>query len=1221
MTPRPSFLLAAGLLITGLAGCSRQTNTPPPPAAGTAPGAARPIPAEGGISLTPLASRSPRPEGAPLFEEIDAAHSGVTFQPDFDPMMFDMRLMRLNAGGGVCTADFTGDGRCDIYLTSPKGGGVLYENLGGWQFRDITASAGLGDPAHWGTGAQGIDIEGDGDTDLFVCGYQNPNRLWINDGHGRFTERAASWGLAVDRASMTMAWADADGDGALDGYLATTGYPPGPEARFRVKMVDQAGRKVPVIPPELEEFWEMLYLPGDRARNVPAAKKDHLFRQQNGRFADVTGASGISGPWFTLSAVWWDYDADGRPDCYVSNDYTGPDRLYRNLGGATFVETLASTVPHTPWFSMGADIGDLNNDGLIDLMTSDMAATSHYRDKVMMGNMEDSAWFLDWAEPRQFMRNSLYINTGTGRMLETAFASGLAGTDWTWTPRLEDYDNDGWTDVFITNGVLRDMMNSDLTQQADRQFGAGTPEIAAFWRAQPVRKEKNLAFRNAGDLKFEPSGGAWGLDREGVSFGAATADFDNDGALDLVVANLDTPAGLYRNRASGRALQVRLVGTASNAQGLGATVTAVTPNGTTQTRYVTVTRGFLSASDPLVHFGLGAEATVSRLTVRWPSGCEQSFENLPADHLAVVTEGGRTRVSPPAPANPLFEAAGTLSLLKHEESPFDDFKREPLLPNKMSLTGPGMAWGDADGDGRDDLWLGGAAGFAGQVANRRDHGFTPAAAPALAADKYSEDTGGLWFDADGDGDADLYVVSGGNEADDGDILYGDRLYLNDGRGSLTPAPGGTLPEDRVSGSVVAGADVDRDGDTDLFVGGRQTPGQYPKAPPSRLLINQGGRFTARPMEAGMVTSALWTDADGDGWIDLLVTVDWGSPRLFRNQGGALAEATADAGLAPLLGWWNGVAAADIDHDGDMDYVVTNFGLNTKYKATPQKPELLFAGDFDESGKIQIVEAKYDGDTLRPRRGLSCSSTAMPFIKNKLPTFHTFASATLGEVYSPEKLEHSLKLSVTELNSGVLVNDGRARFSFQPLPRPAQMAPAFGVAAADLTGDGHADIVLTHNFFGPQRETGRMNGGLGLLLAGDGRGGFQPVPARGSGIVVPEDARSLALADVNGDQAPDLVFGINSGPVRAFLRRDRGSFVQVRLRDGGGRRTVAGARVTVRSGALPAQTAELSAGGGYLTGNPEALWFTVQGPAEASVRWADGTVTTHSLTGPSAVIDR
>lgn len=1207
MNVRSLPLLAA---VAAIAGCSR---SPEPAKSGTA-SAARALPATGSIELKPLAARRPRAEGAPLFEEVPVAHSGVTFLPDFDPMLYDMALMRLNAGGGICTADFTGDGRCDFYVTSPKGSGVLYENLGDFKFRDITEAAGIKDAAHWGTGAQGVDVDNDGDMDLFVCGFRCPSRLWINDGKGRFTDQAADYGLGMTRAGMTMAWGDADNDGWLDAYYATSGFPPGPEGKFRTKMVDRGGKKVPTIPPELEEFWEMLYLPGDRARNVPAAQKDHFLRQNGGKFEDLTAAAGISGPWFTLSAVFWDYDADNRPDLYISNDYTGPDRLYHNDGANKFTESLAAVIPHTPWFSMGADVGDLNGDGIMDLITSDMAATSHYRDKVMMGNMEDSGWFLDWAEPRQFMRNAVYLNSGTGRMMEAANLLGLAGTDWTWTPRIEDYDNDGHADVFITNGVLRDMMNSDLTQEADKKFGARTAEIAKFWREQPVRKEKNIAFRNTGDLKFEKCAAEWGLDREGVTFGAATADFDNDGALDLVVANLDVPAGVYRNRAAGNAIEVRLKGTASNSQGLGATLTAVTLSGQKFSRYVTTTRGFLSASDPLVHIGLG-KAEKATLIVKWPSGCVQTFPDVPANNLAIITEGGDAKPGDGAKKQTLFTASEALAALRHEETPCDDFAREPLLPNKQSVYGPGLAFGDLNGNGKDDLWLAGAAGFPGQIAFGLS---APSAPSSLATDKMSEDQAALFFDANGDGHADLYVVSGGNECDANGLELRDRLYFNDGKGQLAPAPKDTLPDERISGSIVAGADFDRDGDTDLFIGGRQTPGQYPNAPASALLINNAGNFTSTPLDLGMVTSALWTDADSDTWLDLLVTVDWASPRLLRNENGKLTDITEAAGLTPLLGWWNGLAAADFDHDGDMDYAITNFGLNTKYKATPQKPELMFAGDFDGTGKMQIVEAKYEGDILLPRRGLSCSSGAMPFIRNKLPTFHSFASAKLNEVYAPDKLEHSLKLTVTELNSGVLLNDGKAHFTFKPLPRLAQVSPAFGVVAADFTGDGHADIVLAQNFFGPQRETGRMDGGLGLLLTGDGAGNFKAMPAHESGLVVPQDARSLAVADVNADGAPDLVFGINNGPVRAFNKLADGTSLSVRFKSA---KPLAGTRITLRAGNLPPQTAELSAGGSYLTSGPQELWFTATGKAEATVRWPDGTEMTREITGALAIIER
>ena len=566
------------------------------------------------------------------------------FWADLDKNLKEM--MRMNPAGGICTGDIDGDGLADFYVTSPSGGGRLYRNRGDFRFEDATAAAGISTD-FWGTGASMADVNNDGFLDIYVCCYRQPNKLFLNDGKGQFTERAAAMKLDYAGGSMTMAWADTDNDGDLDSYLATTGTPPPPGTQFQVNMVKRAsdGMEVPVVVPSVEEYWQLLILPNDRAVRVDSAQHDHLFRNDGAAFSDVTEKSGVKGPYFTFSATAWDYDADNRPDWYVANDFSGPDRLLHNRGDGTFEDRLGQTIPHTPWFSMGSDTGDVNNDGMIDLFATDMSATTHYREKVMMGNMDDMAWFLDWAEPRQFMRNALYLNTGTGRMMQVSQLAGVSSTDWTWTPRLEDFDNDGWIDIFITNGIMRDAMNSDMTNYADTVLKPGTPEFVNFWKEQPMRKEKNVAFRNTGHLKFEKVGDKWGLDREGVTFGAATADFDNDGDLDLVMNNADVPAGVYRNRSTeGHVARVRLIGTTSNRWGLGATVRVTLPDGQRLTRYVTATRGYLSASEPVAHFGLGAQARIAELTIDWPSGLRQTFADLPADKLFRVTEGGSTRI-------------------------------------------------------------------------------------------------------------------------------------------------------------------------------------------------------------------------------------------------------------------------------------------------------------------------------------------------------------------------------------------------------------------------------------------------------------------------------------------------------------------------------------------------------------------------------------------------
>ena len=1179
-------------------------------------GAGRVTAEPAGLEVVPLEPR--RGGEGTLFESMDAEQTGVGFQLEWGDLdKYLKELLRMNPAGGICTGDLDGDGWTDFYVTSPSGGGRLYRNLGGFRFEDVTAAAGLA-MDFWGTGASMVDVNNDGHLDLYVCCYRQPNKLYLNDGNGRFADRAAEYGLAFSGGSMTMAWADTDADGDLDAYLATTGTPPPPGTSFRVNMVPRPGdgKEVPVVVPELEEYWQILILPGDRARRVDAAQHDRVFRNDGAVFRDVTSASGVRGPYFTLSATAWDYDADNRPDWYVANDFTGPDRLLRNRGDGTFEDRIGQAVPHTPWFSMGSDTGDLNNDGMIDLFATDMSATTHYREKVMMGNMDDMAWFLDWAEPRQFMRNAVYLNTGTGRMLQVAQMLGVASTDWTWTPRLEDYDNDGWTDLFITNGIVRDAMHSDMTDYADNVLKPGTPEFVKFWKEQPMRKEKNAAFRNTGKLKFESAGAAWGLDREGVSFGAATADFDNDGDLDLVVNNADVPVGLYRNRSvDGHVARVRLVGTASNRWGLGATVRVRLPDGRRLTRYVTATRGFLSASEPVAHFGLGSARMIEELSVDWPSGRRQTFTKLPADRLFRITEsveapGGPVAAAPVAAAPaPVFARSAALGAVRHVEQPFDDFQREPLLPNRQSRQGPGMAWGDVDGDGDDDAYFGGARGQAGRLVIHAGGGrFEAREVPAFAAAAAREDMGAVFFDVEGDGDLDLYVVSGGNETAPGDASLQDRLYLNDGAGGFTEAPAGVVPPETDSGSAVAAADFDLDGDIDLFVGGRAVPGQYPRPVPGRLWRNDGGKLVAAAsVDAGLVNAALWANLDGSGPPELVLACEWGPVRVYAVDGGALRETTVAAGLAKHVGWWNGVAAADVDHDGDLDLVATNFGLNTKYKASPEQPELMFYGVFDDTGRAQIVEAKYEGDSLLPRRGLSCSSQAMPFIRQKLKTFHTFAVSTLEQVYPPEKLRGATRLEATVLESGVFLNENGA-FSFRPFERLAQVAPAFGVATGDFDGDGHVDAVLAQNFHHPQRETGRMNGGLGAFLKGDGAGGFTAVWPQESGLIEPGDARALAVTDINADGAPDIVIALNDAAPSVW-QTTGGKWVGVRLAGPAGNPSGLGARVTVQPEGGRPTTLEVAAGGSYLTQHGATRFFGTAGrPAAVTVRWPDGTRT-------------
>ena len=699
---------AAILALTLTTGCSREGAF---------------VSGEGRIESVPLATRSGG-EG-PLFESLPAAATGVSFENRFDWANERKHLYQHGyAGGGVCVGDYDGDGRPDLYLVSQIERDRLYRQVGDFTFVDVTDEAGLDAGDAWGTGATFVDIDNDGDLDLYVCNYDAPNLLYLNRGDGTFEESAARFGLDFRGASVMAGFADYDLDGDLDLYLLTNRLYPG-QARD-IPATTRAGGQVAIAPGHEESFAiQERNIDGEIQKYiVKAGQRDRLYRNNgDGTFTDVSEASGIRGNHPGLSATWWDYDGDGRPDLYVANDFWDPDRLYHNNGDGTFADVLEKTIPHTPWFSMGSDLADVNNDGLIDFLAADMSATTHSMSKIMMGDMNESRWFLESAEPRQYMRNALYLNTGTGRFMEVAYLANLASTDWTWSVKFGDLDNDGWVDLFVTNGTANHSFDPDLTSDLRRlgrqQDGQGVRDPVARWEQQwrlyrtiPPRREANLAFRNLGNLRFENASEPWGLDHLGISFGAAYADFDRDGDLDLVVSNIDDPAAIYRNRGTtGHRALLRLKGVSSNRFGIGATVTVETRSGR-QVRYLAPTRGYMSANEPLVHFGLGNDETIAALAVAWPSGHEQRFENLPADHLYTITEPAGPaprRVAPPRPPPRFREVAAARGLETgaRRERPYDDYRVQPLLPGKLSQLGPGLAWGDADGDGHDDLFLGG----------------------------------------------------------------------------------------------------------------------------------------------------------------------------------------------------------------------------------------------------------------------------------------------------------------------------------------------------------------------------------------------------------------------------------------------------------------------------------------------------------------------------------
>lgn len=1164
-----------------------------------------------------------------LFSELTSETTAIAFRNEWRaPAAYESARTLSFAGGGVAIGDYDSDGLSDVYLSRPFGGGKLYRNLGDFRFEDVTASVGIASKRQfWEAGCSWADIDNDGDLDLSVSAFHSANRLFLNT-DGKFRDVAAEVGVAHVGASVIMAFSDYDCDGDLDAYLLTNrAY--SPKNAYDVSSGEVANRVFPQLlkdktgapigmPGHLKEVFDLRWNSvSEMNMFVRAGQYDRLFRNDGitisgglPKFTDVTEEAGVKDNGMGLSATWWDYDDDGFPDLYVANDYFGADRLYHNEGNGRFKDVSNAALPHTPWYSMGANVADINNDGLLDFIGTDMSGTDHFRRKIGMGDMSKNAWFLDSAQPRQYMRNAVYVNSGTERFMEAAHLTGLVNSDWTWAVKFGDLDNDGHTDVFFANGMTGDLFNSDtLNQQRnDPTLVSVRPEI---------KRDANLAFRNLGDLTFDNVSVGWGLDKKAVCFGAALGDLDNDGDQDLIVNQFEGEALVYRSNASikgdSNSIRVRLKGTKSNRWGIDAKVRIETSAGM-QTRLLTLSRGFYSSDDPVLHFGLGKIKKVDRLTIDWPSGVVQQLSKLTAGSLYTITEAETSNAEPyrvrrTGGKKPLYVISKKLVSITHVEQPFDNYERQPLLPAKHSQLGPGHAWGDVDNDGDDDLFVGGSKGVAGRLHFREGKRFEVKSLAPFESDAECEDMAPLFFDADGDGDLDLYVVSGGVECQPDDGILQDRLYFNDGKGLFVKKPE-ALPKARHSGSVACAADFDHDGDIDLFVGGRVVPGRYPEMPLSQLLTNDGkGTFAdATPASlgiTGMVTSALWSDADNDGWVDLLVTQEWGSIKIWHNNEGTLSDTTSASGINDLTGWWNSIAGTDIDGDGDIDYVVGNYGLNTKYHATADHPALLYYGDFENTGRPHIVEAEFENSICYPVRGRSCSSGAMPMLAERFPTFKSFAAAPLREIYDSKRLAQAKPLQANTLESGILVNvteKGNApAFEWKPLPRIAQIAPVFGVVFTEINGDGQRDLVLAQNFYGAQRETGHMDGGVGLVLLGDGDGGFAPVWPDKSGISVPGDATSLSTVDLNKDGQPDLFFGVNAATQMVYAHG--GSTVGRTLSLSLSVTTPPGTRITVMmdGSKVPDQTVEIHTGGGYLSQSAHQIFFGLGARGTESVK--------------------
>lgn len=1190
------------------------------PAAASAP--ANP-PAGAGLRRLPLAV----PQGGqPGFTALPGAVTGVRFTNLLSQTRY-LENMNLLNGSGVALGDFDGDGLCDIYLCRLEGPNALYRNRGRWRFEDVTDTAGVACADQLSTGAAFADVNGDGWLDLLVNSMGGPNALFLNTGRGTFTNVTAAAGLVSELGSTSLALADVDGDGDLDLYVANYGVNSilrsGGQLSFRMVggrpvATGRHARRIRFIGDRVFELGEpdVLYLNDGQGRFTPVSWTD-------GAFLDEEGRPLREAPWDqSLSALFHDFNGDRAPDLYVCGDASTPDRFWLNDGRGRFRAVPGPAVRVTPYFSMSVVAADLDRDGLDDLFVTDMLSRQHVYALTQRGTMHDQPRFPgDLTSRHQTRRNVLLHARGDGTYEDLAWYAEVAGSEWAWSCLPLDVDLDGWEDLFISNGHIHNADDQD-TQERIRQLGrlsvAESRKTALLFERLDT---PNLAYHNLRNLTFRECGQAWGFDSRRISHGMALGDLDGDGDLDVVINCFGDEALVLRNDCPAPRLAVRLRGRPPNTRGIGARL-RVTGGPVPQEVEMTAGGRYMSGDEPLRVFATGPARRLT-LEVFWRAGGRSVVPDAEPNHLYEIEEpetpAGQASANPGSPtqtpARSVILRDGSNRLAhRHAEAEFDDFAQQPLLPYRLSRLGPGAGWFDLDGDDRAELIVAGDAGGRVEVFRYESAAgrFVPLPAdlPPLPGDGVAV---AGWTPAPGRRQA---LVGLANQAA-GETNPVVLIALEWREGRVVPAGEWRAP---FSAGAVAVGDCDGDGDLDVFVGGRFVPGRYPEPADSRLYRNEHGQLVPDPASPGLfsrlgrVSGAVWADVDQDGRADLVLATEWGPVRLFLNRPGALHEATAEWGLAARTGLWSGLGVGDFDGDGYPDLIAGNWGLNSPYRAAPEQPLRLYFGDLDENGVVDLIEA-YDvpGLGIAPRRDLDAVAAALPFLKGRFASRKAYAQAPLRQILGTEG-RAARELQVTTLATTVFLNRTN-RFEAVPLPPPAQWAPVFGVAVADLDGDGHQDLVLAQNLQATREGLDRLDAGRGLVLRGDGRGGFSPLPGQESGLVLYGEQRACAVADFDEDARPDLVLTQNGADTALFQNAAARPGVRVRLKGPPANPDGVGALVRLEGAGRLGPARVVTAGSGLGSQDDVALVLTLPGvePEAVQVRWPGGRVTTHPFT--------